>query len=461
MTSTIARTTDLLVWSAADAAGLPAARAAVLDRLGSDPGGVAELARELRSRDHGPYRGALACHDVDQAVAALRRGRGLEGKHPAAERPLALLFSGVGEQFPGMAWDLHTTQPVFRAAAERCFAALGPLGDELRELLVRPPAPPAAPAGDLRAMLAAREVPQGPLSHTRLGQPAVFVVEHATAELLRSWGLVPEAVLGYSLGEYAAACAAGVLTPEDALRLVSWRAERIEELPEGGMLAVAAPRAEVEPWLGDAVDVSAVTGPHQTVVGGPAAAVAELAVRLTDAGVPFQRVGARHGFHTRTMAPLAAELRAWITGNATLSAPRTRLAANVTGTWATAAQATDPDYWARHLTHPVELLSGLGALWRDVDPVALELGPGEGLTAYARHHPACDRPRLARVQPTLTAAGAGTGTAALLTALGRLWTAGLRVDWARLDGAGGTEVTGSDSDSDSDKNSTENTGSAA
>jgi acyl transferase domain-containing protein len=169
------------------------------------------------------------------------------------------------------------------------------------------------------------------------------------------------------------------------------------------------------------------------VVGGHRAALTGLARRLTDAGVACQHVGAHHGFHTRTMAPIGAELTEWVRANVRLAEPRVPYVSNVTGAWITDAQATDPAYWARHLSGAVELTAGLGALWQDVDPVAIELGPGEGLSSYARQHPACDRVRLARVQPAMAPGFAGgAARAGLLTALGRLWAAGLAVDWTRF-----------------------------
>jgi acyl transferase domain-containing protein len=444
LTRIATRPAELLVWSAATGEALPQARQTVLGRLEAAPDSLPQLARELQRAAHGEYRGALASADTDSALAALRRGRGLEGKHRAVTRPVAFLFSGVGDQYPGMAAEFYESEPVFRDAVDSCCAVLEAEGCDLRDLLVRPVEQDAVPTRDLRSMLLARQVPQGPLATTRLGQPGVFVVEYALAQLVRSWGVEPAALIGYSLGEYVAACLAGVMSLPDALRLVGWRAQRIEELAPGGMLAVAVPRDEIGPWLGADLDVAAVTSPFQTVVGGHRAAVTDLERRLTDGGVAFQRVGAHHGFHTRTMKPLGTRLTEWVRANIRLAEPRIPYVSNVTGTWITNAQATDPAYWARHLAGTVELMAGLGALWRDVDPMAIELGPGEGLSSYARHHPACDRTRLARVQPGLAPAFTGSETTGLLTSLGRLWVAGLDVDWPAVTGSAGVDPVGVD-----------------
>jgi acyl transferase domain-containing protein len=426
----LASPVELLVWSAPTEAGRTEAEAAVLRALESGAS-VAELAEELRHRRQHEYRGALVCQDRESAVTALRKGRVLTANRTT--RPLAFLLGGVGDHYPGMTARLYASQPVFRDVVDRCCEILSAEGCELRETLCRPPEVAPEPAGDLRAMLRAQPVPQGALSSTRLSQPAVFVVVYALARLLRDWGVRPAAMIGYSLGEYVAACLAGVLSLPDALRLVWWRAQRIEELPPGAMLAVALPPAEASGWLGTELDLAAANSPHQSVLGGPVAAVAAVQRALTAKGIAHRRVGTRHAFHTRMMEPLAGELTAWVRANVRLAEPSVPYLSNVTGNWMTGEQARDPGYWARHLCGTVQLVAGLGVLWAELDPMALELGPGSSLCSFARHHPACGRDRLALVQPTLPATPTEQPeSAVLLASLARLWAAGLDVDWARF-----------------------------
>lgn len=433
MTRAGSRPVDVLLWSAPTAAGLVEARSALLRSL-ETTASVPALAEELRHERHHEYRGALVCQDRAEAVTALRKGTRLEGTRPARERPLVFLLGGVGDHYPGMSARLYESEPAFRDAVDECCAILSAQGCELRDVLCTAPDDAAArPADDLRAMVRARPVSQGALASTRLGQPAVFVVVYALARLLRSWGVRPAAMIGYSLGEYVAACLSGVLSLEDALRLVWWRARRIDELPPGAMLAVALPPDECGGWLGAELDLAAVNSPTQCVLGGPVAAVAAVERRLAEAGIAHRRVGARHAFHTRAMEPLAAELTAWVSANVRLSEPSVPYISNVTGTWMTGDQARDPAYWARHARGTVQLMPGLGVLWRELDLMAIELGPGESLCSFARHHPACGRDRLALVAPSLPAAPTGRPeSAVLLGSLARLWVAGLDVDWARL-----------------------------
>src|SRR5918999_3708364 len=170
-----------------------------------------------------------------------------------------------------MARDLYETEPTFRAALDRCCELLVPhLGLDLRGLLF-PSDPPGAAARrpDLRAMLGRSQRPQSELDRTLYAQPAVFAVEYALASLLMEWGIRPQSMIGYSLGEYVAACLAGVLALPDALVLVARRARLIDGLPAGAMLAVPLPEAEARALLGGELSLAALNGPSVSVAAGP------------------------------------------------------------------------------------------------------------------------------------------------------------------------------------------------
>jgi len=194
---------------------------------------------------------------------------------------------------------------------------------------------------------------------------------------------------------------------------------------------VALPFAEdqVGRWLSPELQLAAVNSRAQCVVGGPVAAVADLERRLTEQRVAHRRVGTRHAFHTRMMEPLATELTRWVRANVRLREPRIPYVSNLTGAWISAAEAVDPSYWARHLCQTVRLMDGLGALWEEPDRVMLELGPGQSLCVFARHHPRCGRARLQSVLPTLPYAHERDPEPALLLgSLARLWVAGVDTD---------------------------------
>ncbi|HYX24301.1 MAG TPA: type I polyketide synthase, partial [Thermoanaerobaculia bacterium] len=257
---------QLLTVSARTETALDAACRRLADRLESEDLNLADVAFTLqRGRKAFAKRRAVVCRDRAEAVAALRAGRGARGGFEGSERPVVFLFPGLGDHAVGMGRGLYESEPVFAAEVDRCAAILAPhLGVDLRDVLFAEPGP--RPASDLRTLLRRNAAPLDEagqrLARTEYAQPAVFVVEYALARLLLSWGVRPQAMIGYSLGEYVAAALAGVLSLEDALALVAGRAKLIQELPAGAMLAVPLPESEVGPLLNEDLSLAATNGPH-------------------------------------------------------------------------------------------------------------------------------------------------------------------------------------------------------
>ncbi|HEY0554506.1 MAG TPA: acyltransferase domain-containing protein, partial [Thermoanaerobaculia bacterium] len=318
------------------------------------------------------------------------------------------------------------------------------LGADLREVMFAAGAwegAARATGPDLRAMLrrgAAEEGETGAearLRRTLFAQPACFVVEYALARLLISWGIEPQAMIGYSLGEYVAACLAGVLSLDEALELVARRAKAIEELPAGAMLAVPLPESELRPLLSEELSLSATNGPHFCVAGGPAAAVDELDRLLSARGVSCIRLRTTHAFHSAMMDPAVEPFTAVARGvlSGTPRPPRIPYLSNVTGSWVTSEDLADPGYWARHMRSTVRFAEGIGELLQEPDRLFVEVGPGATLGTLVKQHPAAAANRVA--VPTLRrAAEGGSDLDLLLEAVGRLWIAGARVDWAGFHG---------------------------
>jgi phthiocerol/phenolphthiocerol synthesis type-I polyketide synthase E len=464
---------QLLLLSAASAAALDAARARLAAHLAEQPDlALADVAHTLRTtRRRFEHRCAVVCSDTADAVSCLSSlppRRAFVQAESARDRPLVFLFPGVGEHYAGMGAGLYRGEPAFRAALDRCSEALrDDLGSTLGELLyaeeeaaagrtaeAAAQGPAAAAEGaaggggggadggggggadeelDLRRWLGRAPRPASAaerrLLRTDVAQPVVFAVEIALAAMLMDWGLAPAAMAGYSLGEYVAACLAGVLSLEDALRLVAERARWIQELPAGAMLAVPLPPAEIAPLLAGELSLAAVNGPSLCVVAGPAAAVAELEQRLAERAVIARRLQTSHAFHSRQMEPLCRPLEERL-ARVALSPPRIPYLSNVTGTWITAAEATDPRYWARHLCQPVRFADALGELLRDPRRAFVEVGPGQSLGAFVRQHPEGAAAASRCVVPTLRHAHERQGdTPFLLASLGKLWLAGAAIDW--------------------------------
>ncbi|HMB53784.1 MAG TPA: beta-ketoacyl synthase N-terminal-like domain-containing protein [Thermoanaerobaculia bacterium] len=358
------------------------------------------------------------------AVEALRTGGGLEARGEAAGMPsVAFLLSGQGAQHLGMARSLHAAFPAFRDAFERCRTLLaGHLDVDLAELVW------GSEGGD-------REAEAARLEDTRHAQPALFAVEYAAAELWRAAGVVPSALLGHSLGEYVAACLAGVFSLDDALALVVARGRAMAACEPGSMLAVARSEAEVERLLSGqtAIELAAVNGPEACVVSGPAPAVEAWAAEMASAGVEVRPLHTSHAFHSAAMEPALDPLRRAFEGVET-SPPRIPFLSNRTGSWITADQATDPEYWLGHLRAPVRFAAGAAELLADESRLLVEVGPGRALATLARQQPAA-RGRTV-VQSLAHPRGGEADEARFLAAAGALWCAGAEIDWRPFTGTG-------------------------
>jgi acyl transferase domain-containing protein/acyl-CoA synthetase (AMP-forming)/AMP-acid ligase II/acyl carrier protein/alpha-ketoglutarate-dependent taurine dioxygenase len=435
----------LLALSARTAAALEAATAGLRRALEEEEGeSLADVAYTLQTgRQAFDHRRILVARDREDALAALSAAppvRLLDHLRTPGERPVAFLFPGLGDHYPQMGRGLYESEPTFRREIDRCCELLEPrLGVDLRRLLYPGEATVGEEAGgeaagagpDLRRMLGRGGADQAAagLGRTLFAQPALFAVEYALARLWMEWGIRPRALLGYSLGEYVAACLAGVLELEDALALVAERARLIEELPAGAMLAVPLPAEALGPSLAAGLSLAAVNGPSLCVIAGPPGAVAALAAKLEAEGVTTARLAAAHAFHSGMLAPVAERLGDLLR-SFPLKPPSVPLLSNLTGGWLTAEQATDPGYWVAHTLGTVRFAAGLEELAKEPGLLLLEVGPGS-LTSFAKQHPALSGERGQLAVPSLRAAyERQPDEAFLLSTLGRLWLAGVAVDWA-------------------------------
>jgi amino acid adenylation domain-containing protein len=437
--SSPARPFELLLLSARGEASLERATDNLAAHLASHPSeNLSDVAWTLQiGRRRFPHRrmlvasGVEGIEDAREALASRDPRRLLGAVEEAADRPVAFLFPGLGDHYPGMAAGLYRDQPVFRREVDRCAEILAPrLGLDLRRELFPEDVASGTGGVDLRRMLGRSEPGEHGLSRTALAQPALFVIEYALARLWMSWGVRPAALLGYSLGEYVAACVAGVLSLEDALLVVAERARLIGELPAGAMLAVPLPEAEAADLLGERLSIAAVNGPALSVVAGPPEEVAALEAALAGRGISSRPLQTTHAFHSWMMEPIAGRV-AELLGSVSLNPPSIPVVSNVTGGWLAPAEATDPAYWAAHLRQPVRFGAGLAELGREsggAGRALLEVGPGQSLGSLALQHPQAGAGRV--VAASLRHAwDLQPDGAFLLSALGRLWLAGCRIDW--------------------------------
>ncbi|MGW0943108.1 amino acid adenylation domain-containing protein [Streptomyces sp. NPDC002623] len=446
---------QLLVLSARTPSALEETTARLARHLEDRPGlTTADVAHTLsRGRVPFEHRRALVCRDREDALAVLAGGdpaRLHEGTAPRQDRPVAFMFAGLGDQYRGMGRDLYQDVPEFRTAVDECCELLRPLlGRDLRdELGLRGPAVEATASGgfDLRRiMFGGSGEEDDPLRRTGLAHPALFVVEYALARLWQSLGVLPTALIGHSLGEYVAATVAGVFTLEDALTVVVARAELFDGMPAGAMLAVPLGAQETARHLDGSLTVALVNGPALTAVSGPADEIEALERRLADRRIAARRMRAERGFHSPMVAGMAAPLAELMAGIA-LAPPRIPLVSNVTGTWMTPEEATDPAYWARHSVSTVRFADGLATLCAERDRTLIEVGPGQSLSALAAEHLARADPQTRPVVlPSLRAVHdrrRPDDISHLLDAVAQLWTTGTAVDWRPLSDPAGRRRVG-------------------
>jgi acyl transferase domain-containing protein len=399
-------------------------------------------------------RRMLVCHDTDDAAQALKsrdRQRVFSSAKPPREAlHVAMMFPGLGDDHASMAAELYQTEPVFRAQIDHCLQLLPEdIRVNLRNTLqLTNPAPvnaaktPATKSGpDLRQMLgrnmgrnnAACSAPLSP-GRTDLAQIALFITEFSLAWLWMHWGLRPQALIGYSLGEFTAACVAEVFSLEDALKLVSARAKLIQSLPAGAMLAVPLPEQDVQNLVGAELSVAAVNGPSLTVLSGPVEMIEDLQGRLKSDGVDTRRVHTHHGLHSRSMASIAESLTE-VAKQFPAKPPRIPYLSNVTGDWIQPQEACNPEYWARHLCGAVRFGDGIEKLRQSGTHVFLEAGPGQTLCSLVLQHPACRSGEAAiGLQSLASVYDSGDDGTVLLSSLGRLWLEGWTPDWAAFHG---------------------------
>ncbi len=436
---------QVLLLSARTSEALDAVTDRLVAHLDAAPGSslpvLPDIAYTLRAgRRPFAHRRAVVAASREEAVAALRSRdpkRVWTASQEPGRRSVAFLLPGVGDQYPGIARGLYHEEPVFRREIDRCAELLLPhLGLDLREVLF------AGDAGDeedegkapgLHALLGREPAARTLLGETHIAQPAMFALGYALARLWMSWNVQPAALLGYSLGEYTAACLAGVMELPNALALVARRARLIGDLAPGAMLAVPLSEEETRARLDSDLSLAAVNAPAVSVVAGPPGAIAGLERRLAEEGLPCRRLQAAQAFHSWTMQPAAEALRELVR-SIPLAPPRIPWLSNVTGTWIEPSQATDPDYWVSHLLSTVRFAGGIAELWREPGRILLEMGPGQTLGSLALQQipeGGADRAVLSSLRHPLDRQ---PDQRFLLHSLGRLWLAGAEIDWSGFHG---------------------------
>jgi amino acid adenylation domain-containing protein len=371
-------------------------------------------------RQHFGHRRMVVAHDRNDVIETLGS---VDGKRVGTsqvdqrERPCVFVFPGQGSQYVNMGAGLYKSAPTFRRHVDECCELLKRYtGTDLRERLY----PRSEDPDD-----AARWFDQ-----TVNAQPALFVIEYALTQFLAELGVKPKAMLGHSVGEYVAACVAGVFSLETALLLVARRAELMQSLPAGRMLFVPLPEREIESLLNDELSLAAVNGVDFCVVSGTTGAVEELDRELTERDVECQPLHTSHAFHSAMVEPIVKPFVEFVK-KVELKPPRIPFVSNVTGAWITVSQAVDPNYWGDHVRRTVRFSDGLQSLLTDPRTLVLEVGPGTTLSGLIRKHPS-HTPEQKALALLRHPKDKREDFEVFLQALGEAWLARQHVDWQAL-----------------------------
>ncbi len=356
-----------------------------------------------------------ASHDEAAALLEANEPRRVFTHNVLADPMVVFMFPGGGAQYAGMARDLYDTEPVFREWMDKGIEILQPKLDyDIRALWLPEEAEHAAAVERLK--------------RPSVQLPLIMIVEYALAQLWRSWGIQPAALVGHSMGENTAACVAGVMSFEDCIGLVHLRGTLFDEVPAGGMLSVALAGDELEPLL-DGLDLASVNAPQMSVASGPQAALDALEARLKAQEVDCQRIPIDIAAHSRMLEPILGRFEAYLR-TIQLNPPKIPFVSNRTGAFITDEQATDPEYWVGHLRGTVRFAECIATLAQEPGRVYLEVGPGKALSSLTQAHGGVPAQQvlssLRHPEEKLP------DDVHFLGVLGRLWALGVEVDWEQI-----------------------------
>ena len=409
---------QVVTLSARSKSALDTATQNLADHITANPDQkLADVAHTLQvGRKKFNHRRIVVAQDGPDAVEALSdKSRWVDRVQESANREIVFMFSGQGSQYLNMGRDLYHSVSMFKETVDECAEILEKhLGCDIRDLLF---------PSEEDAESAAEKINQ-----TYITQPALFTIEFALAEMLMDWGIEPNALVGHSIGEYVAACVAGVLELDDALELVATRGRLMQSLPQGSMLAVLQPESKVTEHINGKLSMAVINGEAMCVVAGEDADIDALESSLSQQQFNTRRLRTSHAFHSKMMDPILDEFTAAV-AKFELNEPEIPFVSNVTGTWITNAQATDPSYWANHLRNTVRFNDCLTTLLEVEDRILVEIGPGNTLTNLAKQHG--DKTKAHTILATTRHPKDNTADDAFaLRALGQLWMADAPVDWS-------------------------------
>ena len=367
------------------------------------------------------HRRMVVCENFQDAVASLEKLDAncvITSHLEVTHREVVFVFSGQGSQYPDMSRELYENEMFFREQIDYCSKIVQPqVAFDIRDFLF--------PNQD-KLQEAAKSIEQ-----TSIAQLAIFIVEYALAKLWISWGIRPAAVLGHSVGEYAAACIAGVFSVEDALQMVATRGRLMQQLPPGRMLAVSVGEDEASKLIGTSnLSLAAINSLGSCVISGDCTEIENLQDRLLQKKIDFQPLHTSHAFHSAMMDPILDGFLEQVQGVA-FNPPQVPVVSTVTGTWIDAAELMTAAYWGKNLRHTVRFSASVETLLSKPERVFLEVGPGRALSTLVKQH------KSGSVKPIALSSlrhpkEKRSDLMFITNSLGQLWMSGAGPDWKQF-----------------------------
>jgi len=406
----------LLTLSAKTPGALSRIEANLLEFLEKNPRlAIADIAWTLnKSRSSFNYRKMLVADSRQSAINSLKASpdQSKTKKIQKESKTLVFMFSGQGSQYVNMGRGLYESEPFFKKEIDRLFSiAQNITGVDYREIVF--PSLDAAP--------------ERRIDDTENTQPILFIMEYALAKQLQEYGIKPNVMIGHSLGEYVAACISGVMSFEEAIRLVALRGRLIQALPAGSMLSVQISAGEAEKYLSSSINLAAVNSPDQCVLSGDSDDIKHLKEQFKASGHHAAILHTSHAFHSYMLDPMMDEFRQALQA-IPFKEPQIPYISNVSGELMTSQNAKDPGYWLRHLREPVQFSKGIKTLLEHGQAVVIEIGPGNTLSSFARQHGlAADRHSV--INTVRHVKELNHDQEYWLSSIGRLWLSGIDMNW--------------------------------
>lgn len=410
------RSHHLLNFSAKTIPALEQFRSNLLNTLKKNPDfDIADIAYTLQlGRESFNNRSCIVCHDITSAVNAIELGNFANFSLSENKQPnVVFMFPGQGVQHINMALEIYQSEPIFIKTMNDCAKILQPLLDINIIEVLYPPDNDSIKAESL-------------INQTWLTQPILFSIEYSLASLWQTLGVNPSAMIGHSLGEYVAACVAGVLSLTDALKIVAHRGRLMQSLSYGKMLVVFTGIQDLSPLLCKNCSVAAINTPLSCVISGEEFALENLRLNLIKKQIESQYLNTSHAFHSHMMEPILDEYEDLLS-KVKFHSPVIPYISNVTGEFISEEQATSPSYWRQHLRNTVNFAKGLESLIAQPGQIFLEVGPGQTLHKFVKNNPKASRSQIIRSLPTHK--NEQNSAYHLMKAVGELWQLGCSINW--------------------------------